>query len=171
VSVAGEAAARGVSLNPSKEQREVVADWLIVAGAAGLFGSLFLTWSHQFSAAFLAVWGTSDQLRGVPHDPTAWQVYSTADVLLALLAGALIAVALFGSRQARTGALAGAGLALAFTIHALAVPPTNGASIFDPSLSVPNYFPSSASAGIGETVALVALVLAIVGLGLSFTAD
>jgi hypothetical protein len=155
----------------TKEQREVVADWLMVVGALALFVSLFLSWSHQFSPSFLAVWGTSDALRGVPRDPTAWQVYSSADVLLALLGVALIAVAVFGSRAARVAALVGALIALAFTIHALAVPPTNGANIFDPALSVPNYAPAGASAGLGETVALIALGMAIAGLGLSFTAD
>ncbi len=49
-----------------------------------LFGSLFLTWSHQFSAGVPgANGGHRPQLNGVPHDPTAWQVYSVADVLLA----------------------------------------------------------------------------------------
>ena len=155
----------------TNEQREVIADWLIVAGAALLFVSLFLSWSHQFSPAFLAVWGTSDALRGVPLSPNAWQVYSSADVLLALLAVALVAVAVLGSRPARFGVLAAALIALAFTLHALAVPPTNGATIFNPALNVPNYFPSSATSGPGETLALIALGVGIAGLGLSFTAD
>ena len=80
----------------SREQREVTADLLVVVGALGLFASLFLAWSHQFSPAFLAEWGTSAQLQGIPHDPTAWQVYSTVDVVLAVLAVALVAVALRG---------------------------------------------------------------------------
>ena len=74
-------------------------------GAGALFVSLFLTWSHQFSPGFLAQYGSSDQLIGVPHDPTAWQVYSAADVVLTLLAAALVAVALAGSRAARIAAL------------------------------------------------------------------
>ena len=78
---------RRVRVSLGREQREVIADWLIVAGAVALFASLFLTWSHQFSPAFLAAWGTSDALRGVPHDPTAWQVYASADVLLTLFWG------------------------------------------------------------------------------------
>jgi hypothetical protein len=149
----------------------MLADWLIVLGALGLLVSLFLTWSHQFSAPFLAQWGTSDQLRGVPHDPTAWQVYSVADVILALVAAALLAVALAGGRVARLGAALAAAIALGFTLHALSTPPTNGANIFDPSLSVPKYVSSSPSAGFGETVAIAALIVAIMGLVLSFTAD
>jgi hypothetical protein len=155
----------------SKQQREVVADWLIVIGAVVLFVSLFLTWSHQFSRPFLAVFGASAALAGVPRDPTAWQVYSTADVLLALLALALVLVALFGSRGARLAALAAVAVALAFTVHALNVPPTNGADIFDPSLSVPNLYPNSPSAGPGEAVALIGLGAAVAGLLVSFTAD
>ncbi len=155
----------------NKEQREVLADWLIVFGAVGLFVSLFLTWSHQFSPAFLAAWGSSAQLQGVPHDPTAWQVYSSADVILALLAGLLAAVALVGSRPARIVALLAAAIGLAFTIHALSVPPTNGAAIFNPFSSPPGYVPNSPAAGAGETVALAALGVAIAGLLVSFTAD
>jgi hypothetical protein len=155
----------------SNKNREVVSDWTIVLGAVALFGSLFLAWSHQFSAAFLAEFGTSVLLNGVPHDPTAWQVYSTADVLLALLAGGLVASALVGSRSARMVALVAAAIALAFTVHALAVPPTNGANIFNPALSVPQYASPGSTAGIGETIAIIGLLLAIAGLGMSFTAD
>jgi hypothetical protein len=152
-------------------QRERVADLLILAGAVALFASLFFTWSHQFSPAFLARWGSSSQLSGVPHDPTAWQVYSVADVLLALLAVALIIVALLGGRAVRLGTLVMCGIAVAFTLRALGTPPTSGANIFDPSLAVPRYFPNSPAAGVGETVALVALALAMAGLVVSFPAD
>ncbi len=155
----------------SAPQRERVGDWLIIAGAVALFGSLFLTWSHQFSPAFLAQWGSSDQLRGLPHDPTAWQTYSTVDVIFALLAGALVATALAGGRAVRLGVIGACALAVAFTIHALAVPPTNGANIFDPALGAPGYTPNAPMAGLGETVALVGLGIALLGLVVSFTAD
>ncbi len=154
-----------------KEDREVLADWLIVIGALALFVSLFLTWSHQFSPDFLVRFGTADLLRGVPRDPSAWQVYSVADVILALLAAGLVVVALFGTRQIRLGALAGSVLGLVFTIHAISAPPTNAPNLFNPSLNIPNYFPYGASAGAGETVALIALMMAVAGLVLSFTAD
>lgn len=156
---------------PSKENRESISDWLIVLGALGLFGSLFMTWSHQFSAPFLAEFGTSVLLNGVPRNPTAWQVYSAADVLLALLALAMFLSALAGSRAARIVVLVAVGVALAFTIHAAAVAPTNGANIFNPSLSVPQYASPGSTAGPGETVAIVSLVLAAGGLLVSFTAD
>jgi hypothetical protein len=155
----------------SNKNREVLSDWMIVLGSVALFGSLFLTWSHQFSAPFLSEFGTSVLLNGVPHDPTAWQVYSAADVLLALLAGGMVAVALVGSRGARIVAVVAAAIGLAFTIHALAAPPTSGANIFNPALSVPQYASPGSSAGIGETVAIIGLLLAIAGLGVSFTAD
>jgi hypothetical protein len=155
----------------NNDRRELIADWLIILGAVGLFGSLFLTWSHQFSAAFLAQWGSSDQLRGIPHDPTAWQVYSGADVLLALLSVALVGAALRGGRRVRAGASAAALLALAFTVHALSTPPTSGANIFDPSLSPPNYVPNAPMAGTGVTLAVIAIGLSLLGLLLSFTAD
>lgn len=152
-----------------RQRREVLADWLIVFGGVGLFGSLFLTWSHQFSAAFLGQWGNSPELQGVPRDPTAWQVYSAADVILALLAALLVGVALIGNRPARLVALAMAAIGLAFAVHALSVPPTNGATIFDPAGN--RYAPNSPAPGPGETVAVVSLGVALAGLVLSFTAD
>jgi hypothetical protein len=140
-----------------------------VLGAATLLGSLFLTWSHQFSAPFLVEFGPA--ISGVARDPTAWQVYSAADIVLALLAVGLLASALFGTRGARWVAVIAAGIAIAFVIHALAVPPTDGANIFNPALSVPDYASPGSTAGPGETVALIGLLLALLGLGVSFTSD
>lgn len=156
--------------NPTSNQtRERVGKWLIVIGGTGLFLSLFLTWSHQFSPAFLSEWGASAELVGVPHDPTAWQIYSAADVVLALIALGLVLSAVLGGRRGLAAAGMGAVGAIAFTLHAIARPPSSGANIFDPSLRVPNYFPNSPAAGVGETVALVALILALVGLALSLS--
>ncbi len=142
-----------------------------MGGAVILFASLFFTWSHQFSPAFLLAFGSSDVLQGVPHDPTAWQVYSVADVLLALLAVALVAVALFGDRRVRMVATAVSAIALGFTLHAVSAPPTSGANIFNPAFDVPHYASPGATAGGGETIAIFALVLALAGLAVSFTAD
>jgi hypothetical protein len=155
----------------SKSKRETVADWLMVLGAAALFGSLFLTWSHQFSAAFLARWGGSDALANVPRNPTAWELYSVADALLALVAVGLALLALRGRRAGRLVILLMLAGALAFTLHALGTPATNGALLFDPNFDGRGYSPNSPSAGIGETVAIVGLAMAFVGLGLSFAAD
>jgi hypothetical protein len=148
--------------------REAIADWLMVISAPILFLSLFLTWSHQFSPAFLARYANTPALAGIPRDPTAWQVYSIADVLLALLAGGLIAVALQGSRRGRVAVLLGLVVAIGFVIHALGTPPTNGANLFDPSLGT--YAPNHPSSAAGEIVALVGLLLGIAGVLLSFTA-
>jgi hypothetical protein len=155
----------------NKEQREVVADWLIVFGSVGLLLALFMTWSHQLSGPLLALSGSSDALRGVPRDPTAWQVYSTADVALALVAVGLFVVALIGSRPARLGAVAGAAVALAFVIHAAGAPPSNGVESVLGQLQVPTDLRTAATPGPGITVAMVALLLALSGLALSFTAD
>jgi hypothetical protein len=159
--------ARGI---PRRQIREGIADWLIVFGALLLLLSLFLTWSHQFTNAFVGEVG-SDQLRGIPRDPTAWQVYSITDVLLALLAGALVVAALVAGRGARISALVAAVLALVFTIHAANVAPTNGVNVAAPDAGVSHLLPSTATSGGGEVVAIVALGIAIVGLALSFTAD
>ena len=155
---------------PRREIREGIADWLIVFGALLLALSLFLTWSHQFTNTFVREVG-ADQLQGIPRDPTAWQVYSIADVLLALLAGALVVAALVAGRAARISALVAAVLGLVFTIHAANVAPTNGINIAAPGAGVAHLVQSSATSGGGEVVAIFALGIAIAGLALSFTAD
>lgn len=151
--------------------RETIADWLMALAAPILIGSLFLTWSHQFSASFASRYGGTALLQGVPRDPTAWQVYSVADVLLAAVAGGLLAVALWGGRTRRLVLALALAVALAFTVHALSVPPTNGAVAFDPSPRPPAYAPNSPAAGAGETLAMVALVMGSAGVLLSYSVD
>ncbi|HWE14598.1 MAG TPA: hypothetical protein VG365_13840 [Solirubrobacteraceae bacterium] len=155
----------------SKALRETVADWLMAVAALVMLLSLFLAWSHQFSPAFLARYRSSPALHGVPHDPDAWQVYSLADVLLALIAGGLLAVALWGGRARRLALAIALCVALGFTIHALSVPPTSGAVIFDPSATPPGYADTGATSGAGETVALVALVMGAAGVALSYSVE
>ena len=147
----------------------MVADWLMTAGALILLISLFLPWSHQFSAAFLAHHRGAAFLQGVPHDPDAWQVYSAADVLLALLAGALMVLALWGGRARRVAVTLALVVALVFVIHALGTAPTNGAVVFNPAAG--RFVNSGATAGAGETVALVALLLGGAGVALSYSVD
>jgi hypothetical protein len=144
-----------------------VADWAMMIAGLALLGSLFLPWSH-LSGGVLAQYGASAALQGVPRSPTAWQAYSAVDVMLALLAGGLLVAALRGGRAARLGLIAALVVAVAFTLHALSAPPTNGATLFDPGIG---YAPESPGAGPGETLALVALGLGLGGLALSFTAD
>jgi hypothetical protein len=157
---------------PRARSLQALSGWLTVLGAVGLFASLFLSWSHQLPASVLAVAGSSPALRGVPHDPTAWQVYSIVDVLLALLAGALLAVALAGrSRRARVVVLIGGAIAFAFVVHALSVPPTNGVLVLNPVASSPQYVQVAATSASGEVVALVALIVSGVGLVLSLATD
>ena len=153
----------------SKPLRETVADWLMTVGALVLFLSLFLAWSHQFSPSFFARYGSASILQGVPRDPDAWQVYSAADALLALVAGGLMALALFGGRAHRLAMAIALLVALAFTIHALGTPPTNGVVIFDPATAA--YVSSGARSGAGETVALIALLLGAGGVALSYSVD
>jgi hypothetical protein len=140
-----------------------VADWAVLLGAVLLFTSLFATWSHQLRRPDVVA--SSPALQGAPRDPTAWQVYSIADVLLALLALALLIVALaVRSRPGRIGVLVAGALAFAFIAHALSTPPTNGVLVLDPVASSPQYLHPAATAGPGETLALVALALAGAGI-------
>jgi hypothetical protein len=135
------------------------AEWLQVAGGVLLFAALFLTWSHQYRAAVLDVPGMRAALAGVPRDATAWQVYSAADVLLALLAlGFALGVLL---RRSRAIVVVLGLLATAFVAHAIAAPPTNGVDVVVPGGA--HYLARAAGAGVGETVAIVALVIAMVG--------
>jgi hypothetical protein len=150
---------------------ERVGDWMVVAGGLALFGSLFLVWSHQFSRGFLAEWGAAAVLAGVPRNPTAWQVYSVPDVMLAVLAVSMPAVALAGGRRARLVLLAAAAGALAFTLHALNEPPTNGAAFYQPMLGTPGYVPNVPTHGPGEAVAIVGLVTAMLGLLLTLATE
>ena len=144
---------------------DAVADWLILIGGVGLLLSLFFTWSHQFSSAAVSAAGDSGALRGVPADPTGWQVYAVADELLAVLAVALVLIALvIESVRGRVVVLLACVLALVFVLHATGVPPTNGVVLINGS---GNYVRRAATAGFGETVALVSLGAAVAGLGLS----
>lgn len=153
----------------SKGLRETIADWLMALAAPLLLVSLFLSWSHQFSAGFAARYRPA--LQGVPRDPTAWQVYSIADVFLAVVAAALMALALWGGRARRLIVALLLAVALAFTVHAASVPPTNGAVVFDSSSRPPGYVATGATSGAGETVALIALIVGATGVALSFTVD
>ncbi|MFZ0043912.1 MAG: hypothetical protein WAK93_21560 [Solirubrobacteraceae bacterium] len=155
----------------TKGVREAFADWMMVLAAPLLGLSLFLTWSHQFSASFESRYSGTAILRGIPRNPNAWQVYSVADVFLAVVAVGLLAVALRGGPVARLVVALAAAIAIAFTLHALSVPPTNGANLFDPTLRPPGYTPNSPGSGAGEIVALIALGLGLGGLLVSFTAD
>jgi hypothetical protein len=141
----------------------------MVAAAVLLVVSLFLVWSHQLSPAVVARHGDTGVFDGVPRSPDAWQVYTTVDVLLVLLAVGLGMGALWGNRALRLVLAAAVVIGLAFVIHALGTPPTNGANVFDPETG--RYVATGASSGPGELVALVALALAGVGLALSLTAD
>jgi hypothetical protein len=148
-----------------------LADWLTLVGGIGLFASLFFTWSHQLPPRLLTQLAGWPAIAGVPANPTAWQVYSVADVLLALLAGSLVLVALRGrSRWARVAALAAVGLALAFTAHAASLAPTNGLLLINPN-NPAAYLPHDATSGGGETLALIALSVAAAGLLVSLGLD
>ena len=155
----------------SRGLRETISDWLMAIAGPVLLGSLFLTWSHQLSAPLRARYGATAALAGIPANPTAWQVYSAADVFLAAVALGLFGVALLGGRWRRAVLAVGLVVALAFVIHALSVPPTNGVALFDPTLTPPGYSANAVSSGAGPVLALVALVLGGAGVALAFTLD
>jgi hypothetical protein len=142
-------------------RRERLGDLAMLIAAPLLVISTFLTWSHQFSAATLARYGSSLALQGVPRDPDAWQVYSSVDVLLVALAIALVAVALAGARTARWVLLAALALGLVFCAHAAAVAPTDGTLIGAGTSG--GYVDTGATSGVGEIVALAALSLGAAG--------
>jgi hypothetical protein len=151
----------------SNVQRELLSDWLMMAAAPLLFIALFLPWSHQISPGLAAGYAHSSALAGIPRDPTAWQVYSIVDLLLALLVPGLVLIALFGLGHGRIALLLALVVALVFTIHAMSVPPTNG--VYLPGL--PGIASNRPRSGAGEVLALVALLLGMAGTILSFTVD
>jgi hypothetical protein len=141
----------------------------MLAAGVLLLVSLFLVWSHQLSGAALQRYADTGAFTGIPRNPDAWQVYTTVDVLLTLLSAGLIVAALHGGRTIRMVLAAAIAIALAFIVHAMGTPPTNGVNVFDPATH--RYIDTGAHAGTGETVALVALALAAAALLLSFTTD
>jgi hypothetical protein len=141
----------------------------MVAAAVLLLVSLFLVWSHQLSPAIVRRYGATGTFDGVPRTPDAWQLYTAADVLLALVAAALVVAATWGDRTLRRVLVAAVAVAIAFVAHAIAVPPTNGANVFDPRTGA--YVATAASSGAGETLALAALAVAAAALLLSLTTD
>ena len=150
---------------------EAAGNWLIVLGAALLLTSLFLAWSHQLTPAIARDFGASPALQGVPTDPTGWQVYSAADVLLALLSAGLVVAAVHGSHVTRQVVAVAAALALVFVVHALASPPSNGIVLFNTIDNIPQPPPTSPEAGPGETMALIGLLCALAGLAVTLLAD
>ena len=155
----------------SKDDGNVVADWLVLISAFVLTVSLFLPWS-SLSSTYVSVADRLHTLQGVATEPDAWQVYSAADVLLFVLAVVLVYMALAGPRAGRVVALVATLLALAFTIHAESRPPTNGApSAFRPGQDVGSTVAPDPSSGAGEAAAIIALLVAVGGLGLSLVTD
>jgi hypothetical protein len=140
---------------------------LSIVGASVLAASLFLVWSHQLPPAETHAFH-GGVLFGVAANPTAWQVYAIAAEVLAVLAIAVAAAGLWGQRPVRAAALGAVGLGLAFVIHASSAAPTNGLLLSSGTGSAVHYLTDPASTGPGETVALVGLSVAAIGLALSF---
>jgi hypothetical protein len=137
-------------------------------GGAGLLAiSLFLTWSDQISPALRRALAGTVALQGVPTDPDAWQVYSIAGALLAILAAALAVVALAGRRRARLLAFPFVCLAVAFVAHAVGHPPSDGTDLVAGALSPVRYAPNHPTSGAGEPLALLALGAALLGIVLA----
>lgn len=141
----------------------------MVAAAVLLLVSLFLVWSRQLSPPVVHRYGATGTFDGVPRAPDAWQLYTAADVLLALVAVALLVAALWGDRTLRIVLVAAVAIAIAFVAHAVAVPPSNGADVFDPRTGA--YVATGASSGPGEALALAALAVAVGALLASLRAD
>jgi hypothetical protein len=131
-----------------------------VAGAAVLLGSLLLTWSHQITPALRARVAPV-ALFGVPGDASALQVYAIAGEVLAGLALGMAAAGLWGRRRVCLGLVGGVIVAIAFTVHALVNPPTNGLLL---AAGPEHYLNVHARPGAGEPVAVAGLIAS--GLGL-----
>ena len=131
-------------------------------GGLLLVASLLLSWSHQVHPSLRARVPAA-ALFGVPADPTAFQVYAITGELLVLLGLVVAAAGLWGQRRERALTLGLVVLAVAFTLHALAVPPTDGVLL---AAGPGRYLAVHAGAGPGETLALVGLAVAGAGLAL-----
>ncbi len=148
---------------PSASRRRSPPRLLTGLGAILLLGSLFLTWSHQLSRGELGRFAGA-ALYGVAREPTAFQVYAVADLVLAALAIGIAAAGLLGRRPIRAAALGAALVGLAFVSHAAVSAPTNGVLLAQGSGPQARYYADPATAGVGETVAIVGLACAATGL-------
>lgn len=144
-----------------------VAAALIAAGAAALFVSLFLTWSSTGLGNYLVVFGAVHRLAAALPHRDAWHTYSVADILLAALAAGLFVAAVFRHRVFRIVIAVFALAGLAFCIQSVADPP-KVAGVGRLGLGFMLAFVSSA--GAGQTVAIVALAIALLGLALTVRA-
>ena len=140
---------------------------LTLLGAGLLVASLFLTWSHQLTRAELTRFSGA-ALYGVASHPDAFQVYASADIVLVCLALGIAAAGLWGQRPIRAIAVAAGGLGLAFVIRAAISAPTNGVLLAQGSGEHARYVADPATAGVGETVAIVGLACGLAGLLLGF---
>lgn len=149
--------------------RRIPDRWLTSLGSLALLVSLFLVWSHQLSAPALRSFRRAGALTGVVLDPTAWQLYTSMDVVLAALAVGVVAAGALGGWRARAVATLCTCAALAFVVHALVVPPTNGVLVIGPGTAgaAARYAVTGATAGVGETVAIAGLGVALGGLLMS----
>jgi hypothetical protein len=154
----------------NEPRRRTPLDLLAGSGAGLLFGSLFLTWSHQLTRTERARFGGAT-LFGVPANPTAFQVYASTGIVLALLAAGIAATGLlvphhggWRARRLRMLALAAAVVGLGFVIRAATSAPTNGLLLAHGSGAQARYVTDPAAAGMGETVALIGLICAVTGL-------
>ncbi len=153
----------------SRERRETVADWLMVLGAVGLLGSLFLTWSHQFSPAFLASGAPRTNSRASRTTRPRGRCTRRRTWCWRCWPPALVAVALVGNRAARiTAGLAAIGRSRSRCTRSAARRRTAPTSSIRRRRRT---CPSDPKSGAGEIVALAALGVALAGLALSFTAD
>jgi hypothetical protein len=138
-----------------------------------LFGSLFADWRLSPVRNFLILFGALNRLGGsfILGDRTGWQLYSVADILLAGLAFVLLAAAVIDRWQLRAATAALALAALVFAVHALLDPPGLGSGPLAGFSGVGSIAAGDAGiypaiAGPGETLAIVALVIALLGLAL-----
>ncbi len=148
---------------------------LIAGGGLGLLGSLFADWRTSPFRNFLFLFGALNRVGGLLQgDRSAWQLYSIADILLAALAVLLVVVAAIDRWQLRAVAVLPTIAGLVFAIRAVVDPPafltvsevfgTNAAAASVPARVVRYFAPQS---GPGETIAIVALAIALSGLALA----
>lgn len=141
--------------------------WIAAVGGALLFASLFLTWSRSPYRNLLVVFGAVNRSGGfsAAGTKTAWQAYSVGDVCLAGLAVAVATAALSNRGGVRRLVLIATGAGLIFTIDQIVDAP--GPTVpREFARTLPARFADALAwrAGGGETLATVALIIAIVGL-------
>jgi hypothetical protein len=151
-----------------------VGRWVAAIAGVVLCGSLFLPWSRSAHANTVVLFGAGNRIGGFfdGGSKDASEVYSVADVCLAAVAVGIFAAAVIKRADIRPLILITMLPTLIFTVGQIFSLPAPSVFVGIPRTTGAHglYNGFAVTAGIGETVGVVALAAAGLGLAVSFMA-